>query len=81
MCFLPIRFWEARAAKNQAIWAMGLRNPFTFAFQTGTSRMFINDVGEGSWEEINDGIAGSNYGFCVQSRGGDPLLYFSTDCI
>jgi glucose/arabinose dehydrogenase len=42
---------------------MGLRNPFTFAFQPGSGRMFINDVGENSFEEINDGIAGSNYGW------------------
>jgi hypothetical protein len=27
--------------------------------------MFINDVGETTWEEINDGIAGSNYGWPV----------------
>jgi parallel beta-helix repeat protein len=48
---------------NRAIWAMGLRNPFTFAFQPGTGRMFINDVGQNTWEEINDGFAGSNYGW------------------
>jgi glucose/arabinose dehydrogenase len=48
---------------NQAIWALGLRNPFTFAFQPGTGRIFINDVGETTWEEINDGIAGANYGW------------------
>ncbi|HEU4766488.1 MAG TPA: PQQ-dependent sugar dehydrogenase, partial [Pyrinomonadaceae bacterium] len=36
---------------------------FTFAFQPGTGRMFINDVGQSAWEEINDGIAGSNYGW------------------
>ncbi|HYF49026.1 MAG TPA: PQQ-dependent sugar dehydrogenase [Planctomycetota bacterium] len=48
---------------NQAIWALGLRNPFTFAFQPGTGRMFINDVGQSTFEEINDGIAGSNYGW------------------
>lgn len=48
---------------NAAIWALGLRNPFTFAFQPGTGRMFINDVGEVTWEEIDDGIAGSNYGW------------------
>jgi glucose/arabinose dehydrogenase len=50
---------------NRSIWAMGLRNPFTFAFQPGTTRMFINDVGESTWEEINDGIAGSNYGWGI----------------
>lgn len=48
---------------RQEIWALGLRNPFTFAFQLGTTRMFINDVGQSTWEEINDGIAGSNYGW------------------
>ncbi|MEO8025439.1 MAG: PQQ-dependent sugar dehydrogenase, partial [Bryobacteraceae bacterium] len=48
---------------NLAIWAIGLRNPYTFAFQPGASRMFINDVGQSTWEEINDGIAGSNYGW------------------
>jgi glucose/arabinose dehydrogenase len=48
---------------NKAIWALGLRNPFTFTFQPGTGRMFINDVGQVTWEEINEGIAHSNYGW------------------
>jgi glucose/arabinose dehydrogenase len=48
---------------NRAIWALGLRNPYTFAFQPGTGRMFINDVGEISWEEINEGVRGANYGW------------------
>lgn len=47
---------------NRAIWALGLRNPFTFTFQPGSGRMFINDVGQNTYEEINDGIAGSNSG-------------------
>ena len=50
---------------NRAIWAVGLRNPYTFAFQPGTGRLFINDVGQGTFEEINDGIAGSNYGWSI----------------
>jgi glucose/arabinose dehydrogenase len=48
---------------NKAIWALGLRNPFTFAFDPAGTRLFINDVGEVTWEEINDGSAGSNYGW------------------
>ena len=31
---------------NQLIYALGLRNPFTFAVQPGTGRIFINDVGQ-----------------------------------
>ncbi len=61
-------FFTTATGVNRAIWALGLRNPFTFAFQPGTGRMFINDVGQNTTEEINDGIAGSNYGW-PQSEG------------
>lgn len=48
---------------NQAIWSVGLRNPYTFSFQPGTGRMFINDVGNVTWEEIDNGVGGVNYGW------------------
>lgn len=47
---------------RKEIWAYGLRNPFTFAFDRN-DRLFINDVGGGYWEEINRGLAGANYGW------------------
>jgi glucose/arabinose dehydrogenase len=56
-------FFATASGDNRAIWALGLRNPFTFAIEPTTGRLFINDVGENSQEEINDGIAGSNYGW------------------
>lgn len=56
-------FFGSATGDNRSIWALGLRNPFTFAFQPGTGRMFINDVGQATWEEINDGISGANYGW------------------
>ena len=46
-----------------AIWARGLRNPFTFAVRSSDGRIHINDVGEGVWEEINLGVPGANYGW------------------
>ena len=55
-------FGEATGA-NRSIWALGLRNPFTFGVQPFSGRIFINDVGQGAWEEINDGHAGANYGW------------------
>ena len=69
-------FYDQTTGKNRAIWAFGLRNPFTFAFQPGTGRMFINDVGENTWEEINEGRAGANYGW-PDSEGADdrPALH------
>lgn len=69
---------------NRAIWSVGLRNPYTFTFQPVSGRMFINDVGQNSWEEINDGISGSNYGWsicegaCVPPNANfrDPLFQY-----
>ena len=56
-------FFNMATGANRAIWALGLRNPFTFAFLPGTTVMFINDVGQNTWEEINEGSAGANYGW------------------
>jgi glucose/arabinose dehydrogenase len=75
-------FVSSTSGQNGAIWALGLRNPFTFAFQRGTGRMFINDVGERTWEEINDGRAGANYGWpltegeTTDSRFVSPLFVY-----
>ncbi|HEX8136527.1 MAG TPA: PQQ-dependent sugar dehydrogenase, partial [Pyrinomonadaceae bacterium] len=75
-------FFNSATGNNRAIWALGLRNPYTFAFQPGTGRMFINDVGEVTTEEINDGIAGSNYGWptcegvCANPSFRNPLFTY-----
>jgi glucose/arabinose dehydrogenase len=55
--------YATQSGLARAIWASGLRNPFTFAVQPGTGRIHINDVGENTWEEINLGTAGANYGW------------------
>ena len=56
-------FYKTAIGVNRAIWALGLRNPFTFSVQPLSGRIFINDVGQNTWEEINDGVAGANYGW------------------
>jgi glucose/arabinose dehydrogenase len=49
----------------QEIFAYGLRNPFRFAFDPNAAgtRFFINDVGQSSFEEVNVGARGANYGW------------------
>jgi uncharacterized repeat protein (TIGR03806 family) len=56
-------FFREAKGKYRAIWALGLRNPFAFAVQPGTGRIFINDVGNARIEEVNEGAAGANYGW------------------
>ena len=74
---------------NQLIYALGLRNPFTFAVQPGTGTIFINDVGENTWEEIDQSVAGANFGWSGGNTDGfgqsppgpgvyhDPLLAYN----
>jgi glucose/arabinose dehydrogenase len=55
-------FFAQTTGDNRAIYAMGLRNPYTFDISPA-GRIFVNDVGAASWEEINDVVAGGNYGW------------------
>jgi glucose/arabinose dehydrogenase len=49
---------------KKRIWAYGLRNPFTFSVHPETGRILVNDVGQGTWEEINDATTGGqNFGW------------------
>jgi glucose/arabinose dehydrogenase len=49
------------------IWTWGLRNPWRFSFDRATGDLYIADVGQGQWEEINfqpvDSPGGENYGW------------------
>jgi glucose/arabinose dehydrogenase len=63
------------------IWAYGLRNPWRFSFDTRTGEMYIADVGQNQWEEIDYLPAGSpggtNFGWRLKEashpyEGGVP---------
>jgi glucose/arabinose dehydrogenase len=56
-------FYATATGRHRAIWARGLRNAFAFDVQPGTGRIFINDVGGDAFEEVNEGVAGANYGW------------------
>lgn len=57
-------FASSTREQTKRIWAYGVRNPFTIAIQPGTGRLFVNDVGYNSWEEINDAtVGGKNFGW------------------
>jgi glucose/arabinose dehydrogenase len=41
------------AASCDEVWSLGLRNPFRFSFDRNTGDLYIGDVGQLKWEEIN----------------------------
>lgn len=49
------------------VWSYGLRNPWRFSFDQATGDLYIGDVGQNVWEEINfqaaDSAGGENYGW------------------
>ena len=56
------------------IWSYGLRNPWRFSFDRDTGDMYIGDVGQNNWEEINfepPATAGRNYGWSCREGAHD----------
>jgi glucose/arabinose dehydrogenase len=57
------------AAYRPEIWALGLRNPWRFSFDRQTGDLYIADVGQNRWEEVNfqpsDSPGGENYGWNI----------------
>lgn len=53
------------------IYAMGFRNPWRASFDRGLHDFFIADVGQNTWEEIDLGQLGGNYGWERYEAGAD----------
>jgi glucose/arabinose dehydrogenase len=54
------------AGARKEIWEFGFRNPWRFSFDRAVGSLWIGDVGQSSWEEIDNvgkGVAGRNFGW------------------
>lgn len=56
-------FYQQHAGVYRAIYASGLRNPFSMSVQAGTGRIYICDVGSDFYEEVNELSPGADFGW------------------
>jgi glucose/arabinose dehydrogenase len=65
----PDNPFAGHAGARPEIWASGLRNPWRFSFDRETGDLYIADVGQNLWEEVDVAPAGSkggeNYGWNI----------------
>ncbi len=70
----------ATSGGAKEIWALGLRNPWRFAFDRSAGLLYIGDVGQGAWEEVDVQPAsqgGLNYGWRIMEGA---HCYNSANC-
>ncbi len=73
------------AGARPEIWAYGFRNPFRFQFDSATGKLYVGDVGESTWEEINLVTKGGDYGWpkaegvCASCSSINPMYVYAHD--
>jgi glucose/arabinose dehydrogenase len=77
----PDNPWAGRPDEGrEELWAWGLRNPWRFSFDPEGGRLWIADVGQNRWEEVNVADAnapGLNYGWSITEG---PACYGASTC-
>ena len=68
-------FYDGTNSWRSRVWLYGVRNPFGFSFQHETEELWFGDVGWNTWEEVDHGGAGSNFGWpCYEGNGPQPFF-------
>jgi glucose/arabinose dehydrogenase len=76
-------FFDGTGSNIDAIWARGLRNPYRMSLDAPTGKLYIGDVGENTFEEVNIAARGANYGWptcegnCSTSGMTNPIFTYN----
>jgi glucose/arabinose dehydrogenase len=70
--------WSGGVNVNARLeWAYGLRNPFRFVVDSTTGLLYLSDVGENTWEEMDEITSGFNGGWPFREG---PAIYTGASC-
>ena len=67
----PLNPYVGQLGKREEIWSIGLRNPWRYSFDRQSGDLYVADVGQGAWEEVNASTSangagsGINYGWRI----------------
>ncbi len=68
-------FYDGTNSIRSKVWLYGVRNPFRFAIQPGSGDIWFGEVGWNTWEEVDRGIKGGNYGWpCYEGNSPQPFF-------
>jgi glucose/arabinose dehydrogenase len=68
-------YYDGTNSWRSRVWLRGVRNPFGFSLQPETGEIWFGEVGWNTWEEVNHGGAGSNFGWpCYEGNGPQPFF-------
>jgi glucose/arabinose dehydrogenase len=79
-CIPPTNPFAHTRGADPRVWAYGLRNPWRFSVDPATGTLWIGDVGQNMWEEVDvdpAGVGGLNFGWsCMEG----PVVYIAGRC-
>src|SRR5882672_5124992 len=66
-------FYDGTNSIRSKVWLYGVRNPYRFALHPTRNEIYFGDVGWNTWEEVNRGLPGANYGWpCYEGTNAQP---------
>ena len=73
-------FDDSTNSIRSKVWIYGVRNPFRFTRHATTGDLYFGEVGWNTWEEVNRGVRGGNYGWpCYE--GANPQPFFQSQFV
>ena len=75
-------FYDGTNSIRSKVWLYGVRNPFRFAVDEATGDLWFGEVGWNTWEEVDHGVKGGNYGWpCFEGNAVNITYQSAPECL